>query len=245
MAPARIPSSCRCSGRRRHHRLRWRRAHREGRGIGTALVARALQILCDHDAGACHIGQAVREFFCTRRDTGRGGATGCSARPRAVTRRRLLPVRNDLHDGQPHKSSSGQRPRAGRKARRRHLLGERTVPPICAASDPYAIITRGAQIRSIWRYGLWRDGSESTGHAESSARTYKMVVLACACSCVIDGDQRPGRRDRSAIPGSPHGMSDEARSMPIRRSRLTYGRTMLASRRLSRSGAPFPCLAPG
>jgi hypothetical protein len=43
------------------------------------------------------------------RDTGRGGATGCSAGPRAVTRRRLPPVRNDLQDGEPHTSSFARR----------------------------------------------------------------------------------------------------------------------------------------
>ena len=40
--------------------------HMEGRGIGTALVARASQILRDRGAGACHIGWTVRESFYTR-----------------------------------------------------------------------------------------------------------------------------------------------------------------------------------
>jgi GNAT superfamily N-acetyltransferase len=38
----------------------------EGRGIGTALVARASEILRDRGAGTCHIGWAVRESFYTR-----------------------------------------------------------------------------------------------------------------------------------------------------------------------------------
>jgi ribosomal protein S18 acetylase RimI-like enzyme len=38
----------------------------EGRGIGTALVARASEILRDRGAGACHIGWTVRESFYTR-----------------------------------------------------------------------------------------------------------------------------------------------------------------------------------
>ena len=40
--------------------------HMEGRGIGTALVARASQILRDRGAGGCHIGWTVRESFYTR-----------------------------------------------------------------------------------------------------------------------------------------------------------------------------------
>jgi ribosomal protein S18 acetylase RimI-like enzyme len=40
--------------------------HMEGRGIGTALVARASEILRDRGAGACHIGWTVREAFYTR-----------------------------------------------------------------------------------------------------------------------------------------------------------------------------------
>jgi ribosomal protein S18 acetylase RimI-like enzyme len=40
--------------------------HVEGRGIGTALVARASEILRDRGAGACHIGWTVRESFYTR-----------------------------------------------------------------------------------------------------------------------------------------------------------------------------------
>jgi predicted N-acetyltransferase YhbS len=40
--------------------------HREGRGIGTALVARASEILRDRGAGACHIGWTVRESFYTQ-----------------------------------------------------------------------------------------------------------------------------------------------------------------------------------
>jgi GNAT superfamily N-acetyltransferase len=40
--------------------------HMQGRGIGTALVARASQILRDRGARACHIGWTVRESFCTR-----------------------------------------------------------------------------------------------------------------------------------------------------------------------------------
>ena len=38
----------------------------EGRGIGTALVARASEMLRDRGPGACHIGWTVRESFCTR-----------------------------------------------------------------------------------------------------------------------------------------------------------------------------------
>ena len=38
----------------------------EGRGIGTALVARASEILRDRGAGTCHIGWTVRESFYTR-----------------------------------------------------------------------------------------------------------------------------------------------------------------------------------
>jgi GNAT superfamily N-acetyltransferase len=40
--------------------------HMAGRGIGTALVARASEILRDRGAGACHIGWTVRESFYTR-----------------------------------------------------------------------------------------------------------------------------------------------------------------------------------
>ncbi|HEY6276427.1 MAG TPA: GNAT family N-acetyltransferase [Streptosporangiaceae bacterium] len=40
--------------------------HMEGRGIGTALVARASEILRDRGAGACPIGWTVRETFYTR-----------------------------------------------------------------------------------------------------------------------------------------------------------------------------------
>jgi len=38
----------------------------QGRGIGTALVARASEILRDRGAGTCHIGWTVRESFYTR-----------------------------------------------------------------------------------------------------------------------------------------------------------------------------------
>jgi GNAT superfamily N-acetyltransferase len=38
----------------------------EGRGIGTALVTRASEILCDRGAGTCHISWTVREAFYTR-----------------------------------------------------------------------------------------------------------------------------------------------------------------------------------
>lgn len=38
----------------------------EGRGVGTALVARASEILRDRGAGTCHIGWTVRESFYTR-----------------------------------------------------------------------------------------------------------------------------------------------------------------------------------
>ena len=40
--------------------------HRQGRGIGTALVARASEILRDRGAGTCHISWTVRESFYTR-----------------------------------------------------------------------------------------------------------------------------------------------------------------------------------
>ncbi len=40
--------------------------HMQGRGIGTALVARASEILRDRGAGACHIGWTGRESFYTR-----------------------------------------------------------------------------------------------------------------------------------------------------------------------------------
>jgi GNAT superfamily N-acetyltransferase len=40
--------------------------HMEGRGIGTALVARASEILRDRGAGACHISWTVREYFYAR-----------------------------------------------------------------------------------------------------------------------------------------------------------------------------------
>lgn len=40
--------------------------HMEGRGIGTALVARASEILRDRGAGTCHISWTVRESFYTR-----------------------------------------------------------------------------------------------------------------------------------------------------------------------------------
>lgn len=40
--------------------------HMEGCGIGTALVARASEILRDRGAGTCHIGWTVRESFYTR-----------------------------------------------------------------------------------------------------------------------------------------------------------------------------------
>ena len=40
--------------------------HGEGRGIGTALVVRASEILRDRGAGACHISWTVRESFYTR-----------------------------------------------------------------------------------------------------------------------------------------------------------------------------------
>ena len=38
----------------------------QGRGIGTALVARASEILRDRGAGTCHISWTVRESFYTR-----------------------------------------------------------------------------------------------------------------------------------------------------------------------------------
>jgi ribosomal protein S18 acetylase RimI-like enzyme len=40
--------------------------HLQGRGIGTALVARASEILRDRGAGTCHISWTVRESFYTR-----------------------------------------------------------------------------------------------------------------------------------------------------------------------------------
>jgi GNAT superfamily N-acetyltransferase len=40
--------------------------HMQGRGIGTALVARASEILRDRGAGTCHISWTVRESFYTR-----------------------------------------------------------------------------------------------------------------------------------------------------------------------------------
>ena len=40
--------------------------HGEGRGIGTALVVRASEILRDRGAGTCHISWTVRESFYTR-----------------------------------------------------------------------------------------------------------------------------------------------------------------------------------
>jgi GNAT superfamily N-acetyltransferase len=40
--------------------------HAQGRGIGTALVARASEILRDRGAGTCHISWTVRESFYTR-----------------------------------------------------------------------------------------------------------------------------------------------------------------------------------
>jgi predicted GNAT family acetyltransferase len=40
--------------------------HMEGRGIGTALVARASEILRDRGVGTCHISWTVRESFYTR-----------------------------------------------------------------------------------------------------------------------------------------------------------------------------------
>ena len=40
--------------------------HMEGRGIGTALVARASEILRDRGAGTCHISWTVRESFYSR-----------------------------------------------------------------------------------------------------------------------------------------------------------------------------------
>jgi GNAT superfamily N-acetyltransferase len=40
--------------------------HAQGRGIGTALVARASEILRDRAAGTCHISWTVRESFYTR-----------------------------------------------------------------------------------------------------------------------------------------------------------------------------------
>ena len=40
--------------------------HRQGRGIGTALVARASEILRDRGSGTCHISWTVRESFYTR-----------------------------------------------------------------------------------------------------------------------------------------------------------------------------------
>lgn len=40
--------------------------HMEGRGIGTALVARASEILRDRGAGTCHISWTVREAFYIR-----------------------------------------------------------------------------------------------------------------------------------------------------------------------------------
>jgi GNAT superfamily N-acetyltransferase len=40
--------------------------HMEGCGIGTALVARASEILRDRGAGTCHISWTVREYFYTR-----------------------------------------------------------------------------------------------------------------------------------------------------------------------------------
>ena len=51
---------------RRRHRLRRGRAPMQGRGIGTALVARASEILRGPVAGVCHIGWTVRESFYTR-----------------------------------------------------------------------------------------------------------------------------------------------------------------------------------
>jgi GNAT superfamily N-acetyltransferase len=40
--------------------------HAQGRGIGTALVARASEVLRDRGAGTCHISWTVRESFYTR-----------------------------------------------------------------------------------------------------------------------------------------------------------------------------------
>ena len=63
----------------------------EGRGIGTALVARASEILHDRGAGACHIGWTVRESIscpgrfghrCIRCGAGPSGVHGdCPASP--------------------------------------------------------------------------------------------------------------------------------------------------------------------
>ena len=66
----------------------------EGRGIGTALVVRASEILRDSGADTCHIGWTVRESFYARGGyQGPGAATACSAQPPALTSLRLPLVR--------------------------------------------------------------------------------------------------------------------------------------------------------
>jgi GNAT superfamily N-acetyltransferase len=139
----------------------------EGRGIGTALVARASQILRDRGAGACHIGWTVRESFYTRAGYRPWRRYRCSAGPRAVARRRLLPVRNDPQDGESHTSSLGRRPSVRdlvTRAWRRRLLDERAVPPICvpttacrdaASAAPNGAICMPVRVVSVAPFGWW------------------------------------------------------------------------------------------